>query len=134
MFIQMPLGGMLFLMILHIHYIYRLQRLTIKYPSLETVPDLVLPVLIIHGDKDTFVPIRHSQRIFEAYSSTHCIEGSEAPSVAQRQELTAAQCERFQEISRYVEIPGASHDDCNSHREWLLEVTAFLDRVADSKK
>jgi hypothetical protein len=78
--------------------------------------------------------MHHSQRIFEAFSSRHCVEGSAAPSEAQRGDLTTAQCRRFQEISRYVEIDGAAHDDCYAHREWLLEVTAFLDRVADSKK
>ncbi len=39
---------------------------TERYDSLKRISGLKMPVLIIYGDQDEIIPIRHSQRLYEA--------------------------------------------------------------------
>jgi fermentation-respiration switch protein FrsA (DUF1100 family) len=48
------------------------------YPSLRRVRGLRAPLLVIHGDRDELVPVRHAQALFEAVPDPkrlHIIEG-----------------------------------------------------------
>lgn len=38
----------------------------VKYPTLERLPKIHVPVLVMHGSDDTIIPVHHGRRIFEA--------------------------------------------------------------------
>jgi fermentation-respiration switch protein FrsA (DUF1100 family) len=54
-----------------------------RYETLAKVPKLTLPLLVLHGDKDTIVPFAQGRRVFEAAGSR----------------------------KRFYAIPGAGHND-----------------------
>lgn len=41
-------------------------RLRRKYPSIERLPEVRMPLLIIHGEEDRLVPVAMARRLFEA--------------------------------------------------------------------
>ncbi len=58
--------------------------LLLRHPfrSIDRAPSIELPVLVMHGDADTLIPVSHGRRMAEAYPD-----------------------------ARYVEIPGRGHND-----------------------
>ncbi|MGN2640163.1 alpha/beta hydrolase [Nocardia takedensis] len=44
------------------------------YPSLRRVRDLRVPVLIMHGDRDELLPLRHAERLYEAAAEPKRLE------------------------------------------------------------
>jgi fermentation-respiration switch protein FrsA (DUF1100 family) len=77
-----------------------------RYPSLDTVGMLDVPVLVVAGSNDTIVPITQSRDIYDASTGPR----------------------------RFVTIEGADHNDpALTHGPLLIdEVTMFLDGIARS--
>jgi fermentation-respiration switch protein FrsA (DUF1100 family) len=88
------------------HYPYLPVRWMLKdrYPSIDLVPRLTSPILIIAGDRDGVIPMKQSQRLFDA-----------AP-----------------EPKRLVTIEGADHNDYElfAGRRLIDEVLAFVSATA----
>jgi fermentation-respiration switch protein FrsA (DUF1100 family) len=90
------------------HYPYLPTGLLLRdrYPSIETIGALDVPVLVVAGSHDTIVPIAQSRELFDA-----------AP-----------------RPKRFVTIAGADHNDpALTHGPLLIdEVTSFLEGIARS--
>jgi fermentation-respiration switch protein FrsA (DUF1100 family) len=71
-----------------------------RYPSIERIPSIRVPVLVIAGDRDDIVPEHLSRRLFEAAG----------------------------EPKRYVVVPGAGHNDPEllDGGQMLAEIEGFL--------
>ncbi|MGH3442522.1 MAG: alpha/beta hydrolase, partial [Nitriliruptorales bacterium] len=71
-----------------------------RYPAVDQVASLEVPVLVVAGERDTIVPLAHSRRLFEA-----------AP-----------------EPKRFVSVPDAGHNDpvLLDGTDLLDAVTGFL--------
>jgi fermentation-respiration switch protein FrsA (DUF1100 family) len=78
-----------------------------RYPSIDTIGTLDVPVLVIAGSQDTIIPIAQSRELFDA-----------AP-----------------EPKRFVIIDGADHNDAAlSHGPELIdEVVSFLQRTSNTE-
>jgi fermentation-respiration switch protein FrsA (DUF1100 family) len=37
-----------------------------RYESLAKIPEVTAPVMVVHGEKDSLIPVRHGQRLLEA--------------------------------------------------------------------
>jgi hypothetical protein len=85
------------------HYPFLPVRLLMRdrYPALETIGDIVSPVLVIAGDADRIVPTEQSRRLFEA-----------APGP-----------------KRLLVLPGADHNDeeLQAGPKMVEAITAFLE-------
>ena len=92
-----------------VHYPYLPTGLLLRnrYPSIETITTLDIPVLVIAGSHDTIVPVAQSREVFDA-----------AP-----------------RPKRFVTIEGADHNDpALSHGPELIdEVTSFIDGATQSR-
>ena len=42
------------------------KMLKLNWNSLELIPEITIPILFVTGDKDTFVPMHMTQRLFDA--------------------------------------------------------------------
>jgi pimeloyl-ACP methyl ester carboxylesterase len=93
----------------------RLQHLYFRYPSIETIDKIEIPILVMHGTGDVMIPVTHGKRLFDAY-----VVGRRSKGQCQDQ------CEDGQLPSKYIEIEGAGHDDLFMTKEWMLEVPAFM--------
>lgn len=104
----------------------RLQHLHYKYPSIETISKVEVPILFMHGTDDIMIPTSHSKRLHEVFARdrqtggpiTGECSGTDSPS---------KQCKA--DPSKYVEISNAGHDDLFMTQEWLLEVSAFMEQA-----
>ncbi|MBN2056903.1 alpha/beta hydrolase [bacterium] len=56
-----------------------------RFDNEAKMPALTMPLLLIHGDRDSVIPVRHSQRLATIAPAPH----------------------------RYLEVPGADHGDCH---------------------
>jgi uncharacterized protein len=79
-----------------------------RFPSLEVIPGIEVPLLVVAGSADTIVPIAQSRRLFQAAS----------------------------EPKRFVVIEGADHNDFEllAGQQLITEVVGFLDGVAKSDR
>lgn len=68
-----------------------------RYDTLAAAPELELPALVIHGGADRIIPVEHGRRVAAA--------------------LPAA---------RWIEVPGAGHNDLLARPEVWRELAAFL--------
>ena len=91
-----------------VHYPYLPTSLLLRdrYPSIDTIPTLDIPVLVIAGSRDTIIPISQSRALFEA-----------APGA-----------------KHFVTIDGADHNDpaLNHGPQLIDEITTFLDGIVPS--
>ena len=74
--------------------------LTDRYPSIERIGSVHVPVMVIAGDRDDIVPEALSRRLYDAAN----------------------------EPKRYVLVPGAGHNDpeLQDGRQMLAEIDGFL--------
>lgn len=81
-----------------------------KFPSIERMPGVTCPLLMLHGKMDTLVPLKLGRELFAA-----------AP--AQASNGAAKQ---------FVELPTAGHNDVGAadSDEYLAAVAGFLSRIA----
>lgn len=70
-----------------------------RYPSIERIPQVTCPLLVIHGTADRVVPFEHGRRIFEA--------------------AAAASAEGIPK--RFLELPGVGHQDLSARGEAAYE-------------
>lgn len=69
-----------------------------RYDSVEAAARIAAPALVVHGDHDTIIPIALGRRLHEA----------------------------LPEPKRWVEVPGAGHNDLLARRETWEAIAAFL--------
>lgn len=75
-----------------------------KYNTLECLPNVAAPVLVIHSPRDDIIPFSHGKRLYEA----------------------------AREPKEFLEIRGGHNDGFVFMRgEWVSALGAFLDRVAN---
>jgi fermentation-respiration switch protein FrsA (DUF1100 family) len=75
-----------------------------RYPSLERMPHVRCPVMVVVGDQDSIVPVEQSQRLFAAAADPKAL----------------------------VTIPGADHNDLEllAGPEMMQAIAVFLDQHA----
>lgn len=80
----------------------------VSYDSLATLPTLRVPLLVVHGDADTLVPVEHARRIFAAAN----------------------------EPKRLYIVPGAGHNDVQVRGgpELWAELRAFVDLAVGAQR
>lgn len=83
-----------------VHYSIASLLLRDRYPSLEKVPEVEAPVMVVAGSADRIVPVEQSRTLFEATLHT----------------------------GRYLELPGADHNDWAlvAGDQMVGEVVSFL--------
>ena len=69
-----------------------------RYDSVEAAARIAAPALVVHGDHDTIIPIALARRLHDA----------------------------LPEPKRWVEVPGAGHNDLLARRETWEAMRAFL--------
>lgn len=77
-----------------------------RYDSVAVAAETSAPALLVHGARDRIIPVE------------------------QGRELAGAMEARPQGQARWVEVPGAGHNDLLAHEEPWREMAAFLDRIA----
>jgi hypothetical protein len=105
-------------------YICRKNNLNFKYANIEKISSVVVPLLIMHGLKDTMIPVSHGESLF------HAFENSSKFGCVDKANSTDQSCPWYLEtkkISKFVEISDAGHDDTFQSQEWLMEVPTFID-------
>lgn len=68
-----------------------------RYDSLARAPELTLPTLVVHGSADRIIPVQHGQRLSRALAD-----------------------------ARYLEVPGAGHNDLLAHAETWQAMEEYL--------
>jgi hypothetical protein len=90
------------------HYPYLPTGLLLRdrYPNIDTIRTLDVPILVIAGSQDTIIPITHSRELYEASPAT----------------------------KRFITIEGADHNDPElTHGHLLIdEIAIFLDGITRS--
>ncbi|HVR29410.1 MAG TPA: alpha/beta hydrolase [Thermoanaerobaculia bacterium] len=85
-----------------VHYPFLPVRVLLRdrFESIDRIHDVGAPLLVVAGERDSIVPVRSSRALFDAAS----------------------------EPKRWVEIPGADHNDLEllAGRRMLAEIVAFL--------
>ena len=82
--------------ILPLHYVIRT-----KYDSITKIKDVKVPVLIIHGDKDDYVPIEQGRKLYEAVNGPK--EFYTVPGGNHNDIYMAGGEEYFNVIKRYID-------------------------------
>jgi uncharacterized protein len=82
------------------HYGPLAHVLMTRFPSLERIADVRVPLLAIHGDRDEVVPYELGERLFAAAN----------------------------EPKRFVRVPGATHNDVFDHPIVIQEIAEFSTR------
>ncbi|MGE3319359.1 MAG: alpha/beta hydrolase [Candidatus Berkiella sp.] len=71
-----------------------------KYTNLDKIPKLSVPILLIHGTRDSVIPIWHGKKIYEAAASpkqAYWVEGASHNDV-----LITAQMEYFKTLQQFA--------------------------------
>ncbi len=92
-----------------IHYPSWLIGLGLKdrYDSVSAAADVEVPVLMIHGSADQIIPAAQGRQLHQAL-------------------LSSARLRRDADLSTFVEVPGAGHNDLLGRPEVWQELGAFL--------
>ena len=83
------------------HYGHLARVLTSRFPSLERIAEIRVPLLAVHGDEDEVVPYELGERLFAAAN----------------------------EPKRFVRVPGGTHNDVFDHPIVIDAVTEFSTRA-----
>lgn len=94
-----------------------------RYPSIDTISSINIPLLILHGTNDNMIPVSHGRDLFSSYmrNKTTCF-------LPQGQASRKCQTEEGS-VSKYVEIDGADHHNLLYTTEWLKEVPRFINPI-----
>lgn len=84
-----------------------LRSIKISYPNRKYLSHITVPVLLLHGQKDTLIPISHSRELYQ---------------VIQKSPTSSP-------LSRLVEIPEAGHITGYLSTEWLRGVSDFFTSI-----
>lgn len=84
-----------------------LRFLKFSYPNREYVAKITIPVLLLHGQKDSLIPISHSRELYQ---------------IIQKSSTSSP-------LSRLVEVPDAGHITVYLSSEWLNGVSEFFIEV-----
>ena len=77
-----------------------------RYDSVAAAPATTAPALLVHGARDRIIPVEQGRELAEAMEA------------------------RPRGAARWVEVPGAGHNDLLAHEEPWREMAAFLDRLS----
>lgn len=80
-----------------IHYGPLATLIATRFPSIERIGSLAIPILVLHGDRDEIVPFALGERLFAA----------------------------ARDPKRFVTVPGAFHNDVFDREDVLDEIAAF---------
>lgn len=84
--------------------------MTYHFLSNENIVKITAPLFHIHGTKDSLVPLKSGKKLFDIFKKAQ-------PKI----------------IKKFIEIPGANHDDLMSYKEFTNEITEIFNTLLPQK-
>lgn len=107
--------------------------LQIRYPTIERIGNVTVPILIMHGEKDNKIPPDHSEKLFDVITKKRLeIINAQVDKQSEdyKGDLSTSELQRHQNYDfaevKHFPIPDADHGNVFHSPIWLRELAQFI--------